>query len=164
MDPGREGRVSPLESSLFPMENPREATSDERTELESMNTHTLVAFGGLSCALAVVLGAFGAHLLEDQLSPEDLEIWETAVRYQGAHGLGLILVGALRPQLDPGPWVGRGLLIGILLFSGSLYLLVLLDQRWLGAVTPLGGVSWILAWTLLARRAVVGLRGSTDRP
>lgn len=122
-----------------------------------------LAFGSLSCALAVLLGAFGAHLLKDQLSPEDLEIWETAVRYQMAHGLGLILVGALRPHFDPGPWVGRGLLLGILLFSGSLYLLVLLDQRWLGAVTPLGGLSWILAWTLLARRSFVGLRGGPDQ-
>lgn len=101
-------------------------------------------------ALGVALGAFGAHALEESLTPRALGWWETAVQYQMWHALGLILVGALpQPRLGlPAALLGAG----TLLFSGSLYLMALTDARWLGAITPLGGAAMIAGWALLAWR------------
>jgi uncharacterized membrane protein YgdD (TMEM256/DUF423 family) len=108
--------------------------------------------GALFGFLAVALGAFGAHGLEGRLSPADLATFETAVRYQMYHALALILVGATAATL-PGFRVraaGWAFASGILVFSGSLYLLVLTGHRWLGAVTPLGGVAFLVGWAALA--------------
>jgi uncharacterized membrane protein YgdD (TMEM256/DUF423 family) len=106
--------------------------------------------GALLAGLAVALGAFGAHALQDSLTPQALGWWETAVQYQMWHALGLILIGALpQPRLG---FAAALLGAGALLFSGSLYLMALTDARWLGAITPLGGAAMIAGWALLAWR------------
>lgn len=119
---------------------------------------TLVA-GGVAAALAVGAGAFGAHALDGSVTAERLGTWRTGAAYAQMHALGLILVGTLgiaRPDLDLG-LVAVLLVAGLVLFSGSLFALVLTDTAWLGAVAPLGGLSWIAAWGLLAWRAARGL-------
>lgn len=106
------------------------------------------ALGGIS----VVLGAFGAHALRNSLSESSLSAWQTGVQYQMFHALALLLIGVLM-QRSPMPllsWAGGFMLLGIVLFSGSLYLLSLTSLRWPGPVTPLGGVAFIIAWSLLA--------------
>lgn len=102
---------------------------------------------GILGALAVAAGAFGAHGLEGHVTPERLTTWKTAANYHLIHSVVLFVLAG-RPAH---PWSFRLFVAGILLFSGSLYLLVLLDLPWLGAVTPLGGVSFILGWLSLAR-------------
>jgi uncharacterized membrane protein YgdD (TMEM256/DUF423 family) len=108
--------------------------------------------GTLLAGLAVALGAFGAHALRARLEPRDLEIFETAVRYQMYHALALVVAAwALdRWQAPLAGTAGWLFIAGIGLFSGSLYTLVLTQQRWLGAVTPLGGVGFIAGWACLA--------------
>lgn len=109
-----------------------------------------LSLGFVLAALAVVLGAFAAHGLKHSLSPERFLVWETAVRYQMYSALGIQFA-----SLQPG-WSGHGpalLAAGACVFSGSLYLLCLLDQRWLGAITPIGGLLMIAGWLLLAKNA-----------
>ncbi len=112
-----------------------------------------IALGALSAAIAVALGAFGAHGLKTLLTPELLAIWKTAAQYQLIHSLGLMLVGALalHPTHQAGTRIaGYLLLAGVLVFSGSLYALTLTGIRALGAITPLGGLAFISAWLVLA--------------
>jgi uncharacterized membrane protein YgdD (TMEM256/DUF423 family) len=112
-----------------------------------------IVAGSLLAALGVILGAFGAHGLKNHLSAESLAIYHTAVNYQIYHALGLILIGILSSQLQTESlitWSGYCLLAGIALFCGSLYLLSITGQRWLGAITPFGGTTFILGWVLLA--------------
>lgn len=113
-----------------------------------------IVLGSLLMALGVIAGAFGAHGLRGRVTPRDLEVFETAVRYHLLHGLGLLLVGVLRRQLAEVDieLPARLLFGGTVVFSGSLYLLVLTGPRWLGAITPLGGTALILGWLLLAAR------------
>lgn len=104
-------------------------------------------------ALGVALGAFGAHALRPVLPLQLMTIFETAVRYHLIHALALLGCGVLL-ELFPARarqlrWAAWGFAAGIVLFSGSLYLLVTTDQRWLGILTPVGGVAWIAAWCLL---------------
>lgn len=109
--------------------------------------------GALAAAFAVALGAFGAHALKARLAPDLLAVYHTAVQYHFYHALGLILVGLAAAHWPGSVWVklsGWVMIAGIVLFSGSLYLLVASGQRWLGAVTPLGGLAFIAAWVLLA--------------
>ena len=104
-------------------------------------------------ALSVALGAFGAHALKQSLSEQSLNTYETAVRYQFYHVFALALAGILRGYFPGGRIRFAGILFicGIFLFSGSLYLLVALPQlRWLGAITPLGGLCFIGGWIMLA--------------
>jgi len=113
---------------------------------------TFFVLGALLAALAVGLGAFGAHALRSALTPEDLATFEIGVRYQMYHALALLGVAWATTQW-PGAAVtvaGWAFVTGIVIFSGSLYTLVLSGQRWLGAVTPLGGVSFMIGWALLA--------------
>jgi len=108
--------------------------------------------GSLSAAVAVVLGAFGAHALKARLDANLLAAFETGVRYQLTHALALLAV-AWACTRWPGPAVvasGWLFVAGTLLFSGSLYALSLSGLRWLGAITPLGGVAWIAGWLCLA--------------
>lgn len=108
--------------------------------------------GVLSACISVAAGAFGAHELAKFVTPERLAVWETAARYQMYHALGLMIVAYLASQKAAGPARIGGWLfvVGTLLFSGSLYTLVLTDIRILGVVTPLGGVAFLLGWLTLA--------------
>lgn len=104
-------------------------------------------------ALAVATGAFGAHALKQQLAPEMMSIYKTGVEYHFYHALGLLLIGVLaasNPSLRL-KWPAIFLGAGIVLFSGSLYVLSLSGIKWLGAITPLGGLSFIAGWLLLIR-------------
>lgn len=121
-----------------------------------MNTRSIIAAGALVLALGVGLGAFGAHALRNLVDDTALAVWQTAVLYQMLHGLGLLLVAALGPSLHRS-WQSRSaglMLAGVLIFSGSLYVLVLSNIKWLGAVTPIGGVAMIAAWLALAMGAL----------
>lgn len=115
--------------------------------------------GALSGFLSVAAGAFGAHALRSRL-PADLQaIFETGNRYQMYHALALCLLGVLgRGGIPAGPYTlsGVGFLGGTLLFSGSLYVLALSGQRWLGAITPLGGLCFLGGWVCLALSAAAG--------
>lgn len=109
--------------------------------------------GALSAAAAVMLGAFGAHALRGRLAADLLAIYQTASQYHVYHALGLLAVGLLAlhaPTSSALRWSGWLMLLGTVLFSGSLYVLAVTGQRWLGAITPLGGAAWIVAWLLLA--------------
>ena len=108
--------------------------------------------GVLICGVGIMLGAFGAHGLKTRVSPDDLVIFETGVRYQMYHGLGLILLGLIGFNVPESILHLPAILLiaGIFIFSGSLYLLVLTDMRWLGAITPIGGLSFVIGWALLA--------------
>lgn len=111
-----------------------------------------IVLGAILALLAVAAGAFGAHGLKGKLDANSLQVFEVGVRYQMYHSLALILIsmlGLIRPQLS----LGNPLLaisIGILLFSGSLYGLSLFQWRWLGPITPLGGLSFLIGWGWLA--------------
>ncbi len=110
-------------------------------------------FLGATCAfIGVTMGAFGAHSLKTMISPELLTVYQTGVTYQMWHAFGLIAI-ALMQQHDLQSkllkWAGGLMFLGIILFSGSLYLLAILDLPILGAITPLGGVSFLIAWSLL---------------
>jgi uncharacterized membrane protein YgdD (TMEM256/DUF423 family) len=120
-----------------------------------------IAIAAVLGAITVGLGAFGAHGLKNILSPAQLTTYETAVRYQFYHVLALLAVGILFFQYAGKllHWAGRLFMIGIAVFSGSLYLLCLLPQYpWLGAITPLGGVSFMAGWLCVAA-AVLKKRG-----
>ncbi|QPQ56367.1 DUF423 domain-containing protein [Allosphingosinicella flava] len=106
--------------------------------------------GVLLAGTGVMLGAFGAHALKDRLDPAALGWWQTAVQYQMWHAVALVALAGLPGRLG----LPAALLsIGTLVFSGSLYLLALTGLRWLGAVTPVGGLLMIAGWLLLALRA-----------
>lgn len=111
-----------------------------------------VGVGALAAGLAVAAGAFGAHGLEGRVSPERLATFETGVQYHLVHALALLFVGWAATQWPGWQVQGAGYLFiaGILIFSGSLYVLVLTDTLWLGAITPLGGIAFIVGWGLLA--------------
>lgn len=109
-------------------------------------------FGASFGLLGVVTGAFGAHVLKARLEPELLSAWQTAVEYQFYHAFALLAVGLLALSWPANAWLnwaGLSYIAGILLFSGSLYLLALTDQRWLGAITPFGGLLLIFGWVFL---------------
>jgi uncharacterized membrane protein YgdD (TMEM256/DUF423 family) len=113
----------------------------------------ILTLGALNAMLCVVFGAFGAHALKSRLAPELLAIWHTAVLYHFFHALGLLAIGLLMRQMPDAKgldWAGWLMFAGILLFSGSLYVLCLSGVRALGAITPVGGVVFIAAWALLA--------------
>jgi uncharacterized membrane protein YgdD (TMEM256/DUF423 family) len=99
--------------------------------------------------LAVAAGAFGAHALKTRLSPEMLAVWETAVRYQVYHALGLFVVAWLSERGGGADLAGGLFIAGIILFSGSLYVLAFTGLRWLGAITPLGGLCFLAGWARL---------------
>lgn len=109
-------------------------------------------------------GAFGAHGLKVHVSPDLLAVWQTAVLYQLVHALGLLGVAALRPQLkrEAGTAGILFLVAGVLIFSGSLYALVLSGVRAIGAVTPVGGVSFMIGWLLIAIAALRGPASAED--
>lgn len=112
-----------------------------------------ITLASLSGMLAVVMGAFGAHALKNRLDEYALGIFETAVQYHFHHSFALLAVGVIalsQPQTTLLKTSGWLFVIGILVFSGSLYLLSLTGVRWLGAITPLGGLAFIGGWACLA--------------
>ena len=111
-----------------------------------------LALGSISGGLAVALGAFGAHILEDRLAASMLANFETGVRYQMYHALALLAVAWAVSRWPTSPWpvaAGSLFVAGTLLFSASLYALALSGVRWLGAITPLGGVVFVAGWLCL---------------
>ncbi len=121
-----------------------------------IKSNHLVAFAGISGAIAVALGAFAAHGLKAMLTPYLLGVFETGVQYQFLHTL-VVLACAILIRFDIGKKAQKGLssaaicfIIGILCFSGSLYALALTGIKWFGPITPLGGVFFIIGWVLLA--------------
>lgn len=118
----------------------------------------LLAIGSATMLVAVTLGAFGAHGLKDRIAAEALGQWRTGVEYQFYHGLGLLLLAALGERLSVAHarWSGRFMVAGVLLFSGSLYLLSTRGLTGLegavgvlGSITPIGGLCFIAAWAVL---------------
>jgi uncharacterized membrane protein YgdD (TMEM256/DUF423 family) len=116
-----------------------------------MERHFL-GIGAVSAFIAVAAGAFGAHSLTGVVTPERLVVWETAARYQMYHALGLLVVAYLAGQKTAGPARITGWLFvaGTVLFSGSLYALTLTGVTILGAITPLGGLAFLVGWLILA--------------
>lgn len=120
-----------------------------------MKTQTMLRVGAVLAGLGVAAGAFGAHGLEESLSPADLEIFETAVRYQMYHALALVLCAVVGQGTS---LAAHGFLWGAVIFSGSLYLLVFTGLTWLGAITPIGGTLMLVGWGALALKASAKLR------
>jgi len=111
-----------------------------------------LVLGSINAALAVAIGAFAAHALKSRLSATDMGIFQTANQYHFYHALGLLITGIIMSSFPSSALIkvsGWVMFAGIILFSGSLYCLVLTQQRWLGAVTPLGGTAFIIAWLCL---------------
>ena len=117
-----------------------------------MSSSRVLAVAGVLLALATVLGAFGAHALKAQLAPDRLQVYETAVRYHFFHALGLLGIGLTLRFVDTGPvrWAALLVLVGVVLFSGSLYALTFGAPRIFGPITPLGGLALIAGWTSYA--------------
>ena len=117
-----------------------------------MTDRQLTILAALNMIAAVGAGAFGAHGLKRMLAPDLLAIWQTGMLYHLVHALGLFVVALLGARFGSTllSTAGAVMFAGIVLFSGSLYLLALTGTRWLGAVTPLGGVAFLAAWALVA--------------
>src|SRR3972149_191799 len=120
-----------------------------------------VRLGAVLMFMGVALGAFGAHALRGRLAPDMLQVFETGVRYHFYHSLALFVVGWLAER-HPSQWIAGAVIaftLGVFVFSGSLYVLSLSGVKWWGAVTPLGGLAFLIGWLLLA---VASLFGSTS--
>lgn len=116
-----------------------------------------LAAGCIAALLAVAFGAFGAHALKTRIAPELMPVYRTGVEYHFYHALGLMLVGLAAFHLPESACLrgaGWAMLAGIVLFSGSLYLLALTGLTWLGAITPFGGAAFIAAWALFAAAVI----------
>lgn len=110
------------------------------------------SLGSINALIAVMLGAFGAHALKSRLSSDMMDIFQTGVQYHFYHALGLLAVGVITYHLPDSAWLkwsGWLMLTGIIIFSGSLYILSISGIKWLGAITPIGGTAFIFAWVLL---------------
>lgn len=110
--------------------------------------------GAVFALLSVAFGAFGAHALKNVLTEHYAAVWETAVHYQMFHAIGLIVIGILMSKslLGPTPMLSRAgilMFIGVILFSGSLYVLAITQIKVLGAITPIGGVLFLVAWLMV---------------
>lgn len=112
-----------------------------------------IAIGASSAALAVALGAFGAHGLKERLSADELDIWKTGVLYQALHALALVLYGLFQERRACRGWPGAAFAIGSLVFCGTLYWIALGGPRGLGRITPLGGLAMIAGWIGFAVQA-----------
>lgn len=116
-----------------------------------MMSKTILMTASVLLTLAVAIGAFGAHGLKAHLSTEMMQVYKTGVEYHFYHALGLLIIGVLSISMPSGflNWSAIFLTVGIILFSGSLYILAVTGIKWLGAITPLGGLSFITGWMLL---------------
>ena len=115
------------------------------------NPQNVILAGGAAAFLAVLLGAFGAHGLKASLSDYEMDVFKTAVQYHMMHALGLLVIGVLMQHYASSylHYAAWAMLAGIVLFSGSLYVLAVSGVRWLGAITPLGGLCFLVAWLLM---------------
>jgi uncharacterized membrane protein YgdD (TMEM256/DUF423 family) len=111
---------------------------------------TFALWGAVLAFVAVALGAFGAHGLRDHLTSESLAIYQTGVQYHMTHALALLALAALSNRTRKAATIGWLFIFGVLIFSGSLYLLAITGQRWLGAITPLGGLCFLSGWAIFA--------------
>lgn len=121
-----------------------------------MKHNVIISIGSINAALAIALGAFAAHGLEKHLDERSIQVFNTAADFHFWHALGLILVGLIannNPQTNYSGIAGL-MILGILLFCGSLYVLSTTGRTWLGMITPLGGTSFIIAWTWLAWKSL----------
>lgn len=111
-----------------------------------------IMLGAINAMLSVALGAFGAHILEGRLEAYYIDVWGKAVTYQMLHSVGLLVAGILSGKLPHSSllkWSGWLMFLGIVLFSGSLYVLAVTKISVLGAITPFGGVSFVISWLLM---------------
>jgi len=110
----------------------------------------LAAIGGVFALVSVAAGAFGAHALRAKLTPDVLATFETAARYQMYHALAILLAALAYGRWAgfQALWAGWAFVVGIVVFSGSLYLMTITGARWLGAITPIGGVAFLAGWVL----------------
>ncbi|MFE6072861.1 DUF423 domain-containing protein [Paenibacillus sp. NPDC057886] len=109
--------------------------------------------GAVLTMLSVAIGAFGAHMLKGKIGADAIAVYETGVQYHMIHAIALLIIGLTAGQLGPSTklkWAARLLFIGIIIFSGSLYVLSISGIKILGAITPIGGVAFIVGWLLLA--------------
>ena len=116
-----------------------------------MNIKNILLSGAIFMVLGVLLGAFGAHALKNSLSSEMLAVYKTGVEYQFYHALGLLLIGLIGIRLNS-KWIQGSailLIVGIILFSGSLYILSISGIKIIGAITPIGGISFVAGWICL---------------
>lgn len=115
-----------------------------------------ILIGAILAGLGVAAGAFGAHALDGHVSLDRIEVFATGARYQLAHGIVLLFVGLAAGRAPDSRWTAAGWLftVGSVVFAGSLYLLVLTDTPWLGAVTPLGGACFLAGWVAVALAAI----------
>lgn len=118
-------------------------------------SRTWIVVGAVLAFLAVAAGAFGAHALEDRIPRDLVRVFETGARYHLVHALALTFVGLASARWTDPLWTAAGALfvVGVVVFSGSLYALALTGVRWLGAVTPLGGVAFLAGWLAVAAAA-----------
>ena len=119
----------------------------------NLTAKLFLLLGSVNAALAVILGAFGAHALKARIDEYLLKVFHTGVEYHFYHALGLILIGIIAMNIPVNAWIkssGWMMFAGIVLFSGSLYLLSILNLRWLGMITPIGGLLFILSWLSLS--------------
>lgn len=120
-----------------------------------MTDRQLVIAASLTLLVGVAAGAFGAHAMRSRLDPDMMAVWQTAVLYQLVHGLGMLAIAALGTRM-PSPlmsYAGTLMLVGVIIFSGSLYVLSATGVKWLGAITPIGGLAFIAAWAMVALAA-----------
>lgn len=121
-----------------------------------MAANTIIALGATFAGLSVAFGAFGAHALKQRLTPDMLDIFHTAVQYQFYHSLALVLLGLFVARTGSATGAAWAFTLGILVFSGSLYVLALTGMKWLGAITPIGGVAFMVGWALFAWSSLQG--------
>lgn len=121
----------------------------------SLHASWIAAAGAVLAAAGVAAGAFGAHLLSERLGAAALETFETGVRYHLYHALGLLALAALATRIPSPLWSWSAVLLGagVVIFSGTLYALALGGPRWLGAVTPVGGLCFLVGWAVAAAAA-----------
>ena len=109
--------------------------------------------GSINAAAAVTMGAFGAHSLKAEISEGMLSVFQTGVQYHFYHSLGLLIIGLMTLYFQSGKYLyaaGWIMFFGIILFSGSLYILSTTNMRWLGMITPFGGMAYLISWILIA--------------
>jgi len=126
-----------------------------------------ISLGALLAALGVAMGAFGAHALKTKIGADMLAVFQTGVQYHMVHALGLVLLGLASRWIGPSAlvtWSGVLMGIGVILFSGSLYLLGITGVKAWGAVTPFGGMAFIVSWILFAIAAWHSAPGSSHLP